>query len=278
MKQTLGISSKTKRNKGCVPSKKELLSQNFLKDRDLVVSLIRRSSIADPDTVLEIGPGEGAITDELVKTAGKIIAVERDNELYQELQNRYPDNPRMELYNIDILDFSLPSTPYKVFSNIPFAIEGRLVRKLIDDPQNPPDDAYLVMRREVAQRLAGIPKEGIFSIQHRPWFDLGIFYNFRRSDFQPKPKVESSMLRFTKREVPLVNDRFKTLYCHFIQQGFGGGRRLRQNLKGFFSEKQLRKLALDLKFEVDNKPSDLVFDQWLDLFSCFLKIRGGHRP
>lgn len=257
-----------------MPSRKELLSQVFLRDRDLVASLIRRSSIAGRDTVLEIGPGGGAITDELVKTAEKIIAVESDNELYQELQNRYTGNPKVELYNADILDFSLPSTPYRVFSNIPFAIEGRLVRKLIDDPRNPPDDAYLVMRREVAQRLAGIPKEGVFSIQHRPWFDLSIFYNFRRSDFQPKPKVESSMLRFTKREVPLVDDRYKTLYGRFIQQGFGGGRRLMQNLKRFFSENQLRKLALDLEFELDNKPSDLAFDQWLDLFGYFLKLSG----
>lgn len=249
-----------------MPSKSELLSQVFLKDRDLVAVLVERSSVGKQDIVLEIGPGQGIITGELVKRAGKVVAVEKDPQLYNRLAQRYQGNLSVELYNADILKFNLPQLPYKVFSNIPFAIEGQLIRKLIDDPHNPPIDAYLIMRREVAERLVGVPREGQFSILHKPWFDLEIFHSFQRDDFKPKPKVESSMLRFKKRETLLISRGDKRLYELFIKQGFGGGKRLRQNLAPVFTPNQLNHLAQDLDFRINDMPSQLVFDQWFGMF------------
>jgi len=254
-----------------MPSRSELLSQVFLKERDLVASLVERSSIGKQDTVLEIGPGRGIITDELLKRAGKVIAAEKDPRLFHELSQRYQGNPSIEIHNVDVLKFKLPDFEYKVFSNIPFAIEGQLVRTLIDHPHNPPIDTYLIMRREVAERLAGVPKEGQFSILHKPWFQLEIFHNFRRDDFKPKPKVESSMLRFKKREEPLIDPQNRRLYELFIKQGFGGGRRLRQNMEPAFTQNQLNQLARNLGFRLSNMPSQLTFKQWLGMFKFFLQ-------
>lgn len=120
-----------------MPSKSEFLSQAFFKDRDLVASLIERSSIGRGDTVLEIDPGIGIITDELLKRAGKVIAVEKDPDRFQGLQRRYRENPRLELHNADILNFNLPQIPYKVFSNTPFLIESQLIHRMIDHPTHP---------------------------------------------------------------------------------------------------------------------------------------------
>jgi len=254
-----------------MPSRSKLLSQVFLKERDLVASLIERSSIGKQDTVLEIGPGRGIITDELLKRAGKVIAVEKDPRLFHGLSQRYQGNPSIEIHNLDVLNFKLPNCEYKVFSNIPFAIEGKLVIRLIDHPHNPPIDTYLIMRRKVAERLAGVPKEGQFSILHKPWFQLEIFHNFRRDDFKPKPKVESSMLRFKKREEPLIGLQDRRLYELFIKQGFGGGRMLRQNMEPAFTQKQLNRLARDLGFRSSDMPSQLTFEQWLGMFEFFLQ-------
>ena len=146
-----------------MPSRSERFSQVFLKDRDLVASLVDRSSIDRGDVVIEIGSGKGIITGELLKRAGRVVAVEKDPILYQELASKYANEPGMELHKADILRFNLPSDPYKVFSNIPFALESQIIRMLIDHTQNPPTDAYLIMRREVAERLAGQPREGQFS-------------------------------------------------------------------------------------------------------------------
>lgn len=254
-----------------MPSKSEYLSQVFLKDRDLVVSLIERSSIGLRDIVLEIGPGQGIITRELVKRAGRVIAVEKDPQMYQALSGLVRDSNNLELYQADALSFPLPKEPYKVFANIPFAIEGRLVRRLIGT-KNPPKDAYLVMRREVVERMAGVPKESQFSILHKPWFDFEIFHKFRRGDFKPKPRVESAMFRIQKKEKPLINQKDARLFNLLVKQGFGGGRRIRQNLSLVFSSRQLKQFAQENNFRLSDKPSDLTLGQWLAVFE-FLRHR-----
>jgi len=251
-----------------MPSKKGHLSQVFLKDRDLVGSLIKRSSIDPRDTVLEVGPGEGMITRELVKRASKVIAVEKDPRMYQALSGLVRDSNNLELYQDDALSFPLPKGPYKVFANIPFAIEGKLIRRFIE-AQNPPQDAYLVMRREVAERMAGVPKEGQFSILYKPFFDFEIFHRFKRGDFKPKPKVESVMFRIRKKEKPLIKQEEARLFKLLVKQGFGGGRRIRQNLSLAFSSKQLKQLAQENSFQPNDKPSDLTLNQWLAIFDFF---------
>lgn len=254
-----------------MPSKSELLSQVFLKDPKLVASLVGKSSIGKEDTVLEIGPGRGVVTDELLKKAGRVIVIEKDPRLCEELAKKYQGNPSLELHNADALGFPLPKSPYKVFANLPFAIEGQLVRRLIDDSQNPPVDAYLIVRREVAERLAGVPREGEFSVLHKPWFEPEIVHTFRRENFQPKPMVESSMLRFRRKEQPLVGPEEENLYKRFIQQGFRGGGRLKQNLAQAFNSDQLARLAQELGFRVNDMPSELDFQQWQGMFDFFLK-------
>ncbi len=248
-----------------MPTKSERLSQVFLKDSELVTSLVNRSSVGPNDLVLEIGPGTGIITDQLLKKAGKVIAVEKDFILFSQLIKRYANNSRIELYHGDILDLELPKEDYKVFSNIPFAIEGKLVRRLLK-AEFPPTDAYLVMRREVAERMAGIPRKSLFSILHEPWFDLEIFHRFERNDFRPKPKVESVIFRFRRKRQPLIKEKNAELYKLLVRQGFGGGRRIRQNLAIIFSFNKLKQLARNHGFNINNKPSDLTLEQWLVIF------------
>ena len=94
--------------------------------------------------------------------------------------------------------------------------------------------------------MAGVPKEGQFSILHKPWFDLEIFHRFRRGDFKPKPKVKSVMFRIRKKEEPLIDKRDAGLFKLLVKQGYS--------------------------FRLSNKPSDLSLDQWLAVFE-FLRQR-----
>jgi len=259
-------------------SKKKLLSQNFLKDKALVSSLVEKSSINKKDTVLEIGPGNGIITTELLRKAGYVIAVEKDPDLFEKLLLKYKNRKDIEVHNSDILQFDLPKYEYKVFSNIPFSIEGTLVRKLIYHPHNPPVDAYLIMRRDVATRMVGIPKEGLFSLLHKPWFDLEIFHDFKREDFKPEPKVQSSMLRFTKKKKPIIDFEMKENYRLFLEKAFGGGGRIKQNLSPLFSKTQLYRLSSDLGFGLNSIPTQLSFEQWLGLYNFFIKSVDSKTP
>lgn len=247
------------------------LSQNFLRSPELAKRLIGKSSIANSDLIIEIGPGRGVITTFLIERAKTVIAIEQDPVLYSWLTKQFRHRPNFNIIYGDFLSFQLPEESYKVFANIPFSIEGKIVRKLID-AQNPPQDCYLIMRKELAERLAGIPGNGLFAVAHKPWFDFEIFHYFKRSDFTPKPKVESVMLRFTKLPFPLLPEPEKLRFQQFITNIFGGGRRMRKNLRRVFNQCQIKYLAQQLKLNLDAKPSDLSLKQWLSLYRCMQHI------
>ena len=155
-------------------SGRKLFSQNFLHDRELVKKLIRNSSIGKNDLVVEIGPGKGIITEELLKKGVKVIAIEIDHDWYNYLQINFGTSNNFLLTNQDALNFIFPKTSFKVFANIPFSLEGRLVRKLLLDDYL--KDCYLVVRKEVAYRWAGMFGNNMFQISYLPWFDFYLFY------------------------------------------------------------------------------------------------------
>ncbi len=254
--------------------RREQLSQVFLHSPELVNQLTGRSSIDQKDTFIEIGPGKGIITEALLKQAKNVIAIERDPTLCIQLKQRFCNHPNLDLICADFLLFPLPKEPYKVFANIPFSIEGKIVRKLID-AQNPPEDCYLIMRQELAERLASITQNGLFAMIHKPWFDFEIFYKFRRDDFIPKPQVESVMLRFYKRTNPLLPESKKYRFQQLVANIFGGGRRMRQNLKREFSPDQVTELDRQFKINLHARPRDLSLEQWILLYHYkYLSLRG----
>ena len=257
-------------------SQSERLSQVFLKSEELVRRLVDGSSITKEDIVLEIGPGKGIITEKLLQKSKGVIAVEKDPNLARSLQQRYQGMPNIEIINTDILRYRLPQFPYKVFSNIPFAIEGQLIRTFLNAPSGL-EDGYLFMRREYAMRFAGKSRESQFHITYGPWFDLEIFRSLRKEDFQPRPMVETDILRFRKKEEPLLDVKDKPLFESFVTQGYGNGSTFRQSLNGLLSRNQMIRLAQDFGFNIHNKPTDLLLNQWIGMFK-FYRSFTGFRP
>lgn len=250
--------------------KRILYSQNFLHSQKLVKKLIGSSSIGKNDLVLEIGPGKGVITQELIKTGKQVIAVEIDSHWYNYLQNKFSNNTNLSLYKADFLSFPLPKAPYKVFANIPFSIEGKIIRKLID-ANNPPEDCYLVTMKELAYRLAAPYKENQFSVSHKPWFESSIVYNFRREDFTPFSNADASMIRFKKREIPLLNWSDKQKYQLFIEEYFKYGLPIYKTMKIKFSKNKAYRILKQVGINKDMKPSYLSFEQWIILYKVLVK-------
>lgn len=228
---------------------RKLLSQNFLHDRELVKRLIRNSSIGKIDTVLEIGPGTGIITEELLCKAGRVIAVELDARFYNKIKTRLYGYRNLELYNSDILTFTLPTHPYKVFSNIPFRLTSDIIRKLLTS-SNPPLDSYLIIQKEAAEKLM---KNSLLSLLYQPYFRFSTDHWFQKSDFVPVPKVETALLRIYKRRNPLIAEKDKGLYKDFITY--------------VFSQKKPHIINLS------DKPTKIDLSQWIELFHYFLLIR-----
>lgn len=246
-------------------SRRKLLSQNFLCNPPLIRQLVGRSSIGGDDLVLEIGPGKGFITGELLRVARRVVAVELDAKLVLHLRRYFPDEPRLQLVLKDFLDHPLPATPYKVFANIPFAIEGKIVRKLIDAERSP-DDCYLVVMRELAVRLSGLPHHNQFSLKHQPWFTFSVVHHFRRADFVPQPRVESVLWRIKKREQALLPEDEKARYYRFIETAFGQGQPIKQGFGAVMPRQEFRRLCAILRIAPLSKPSYLSLDHWLAIY------------
>lgn len=246
--------------------RRKLLSQNFLYNQRLVSQLVGRSSVGKQDLVLEIGPGKGIITQVLVRQAGHVIGVEIDNDFVRQLQRMFSDTTNLTLYQEDFLSYALPSLPYKVFANIPFSIEGKIIRKLIDAP-NPPQDCYLVVMKELADRLVAEKRENMFSVMHKPWFDFSIKYVFHPGDFSPVPDVIPVLFRFWMKKTPFLSFEERKTYQQFIQKAFGNGQSIRNNLKSTFPISTIDTALQKLSISKKTKPTQLSFTQWIKLYN-----------
>ncbi|HBL52473.1 MAG: hypothetical protein A3D24_00915 [Candidatus Blackburnbacteria bacterium RIFCSPHIGHO2_02_FULL_39_13] len=247
------------------------LSQNFLKSRKLAKKLVGLSSVGKQDLVYEIGPGEGTITEQLVLKAGKIIAVEIDSDLARHLKEKFDRNGQVEIINQDFLKFEIYAKNFKIFSNLPFSVEGKIIRKLLDR-KNQPQEACLIMQKEVAKRLSGAWGNVEFSILHKPWFDFEIKHHFSKFDFQPISRVDSVLLKITKKTEALLPLSLKSQYEHFVKTGFRSGRRLEDNLSGLISKPLYIQYAQRLGFSGNAKPTNLTLEKWIKLFRCFAEI------
>jgi 23S rRNA (adenine-N6)-dimethyltransferase len=249
--------------------RRKLLSQNFIYSRKLLRELVRNSGITKNDTVLEIGPGKGLITSELLRKGTTVLAVELDQKLVLHIKKHFESSTNLFLFNQNILDFELPKKKYKTFSNVPYSIEGKIVRKLIDD-KNPPQDAFLIVRRDLAERLSGLHHENKFSLKHKTQFSFSIEHYFKRTDFIPTPNVDSVLWRIKKLASPIIPESEQQNWEKLIEDGISEGENLSKNLVPLFGDKEFYKLCNTLRITPRTKPSYLTMDQWLAIY-YFLK-------
>ncbi|UCG29957.1 MAG: 23S ribosomal RNA methyltransferase Erm [candidate division WOR-3 bacterium] len=245
------------------------LAQNFLAKRHLAAMIVRESSINPEDIVYEIGPGKGILTKELIKKARRVVAIEKDRLLYKKLKKKFDGTDNFALHNADFLRFKIADIRFKVFANIPFNITSAIIRKLVY-AANPPDEAYLIVQQEAAEKFTGIGKTTQLSVLLKPWFDLKITRSFRKTDFSPAPRVDVVMLYIEKRNPSLVSTIDASKYEKFIKCGFSAWRKdLKSNYKHVFTHTQWKRLSHDLQFSIHAKPSALSFEQWLALFEFY---------
>lgn len=247
-------------------------SQNFLKNPDFVESLIGKTDINSSDLVVEIGPGKGIITRQLLKYAGQILAVEIDKKLETNLSAMFSNNPKVNIIQADFLKWQLPKEPYKVFANIPFNMTADIVKKLIED-KNAPEVAYLIMQDRAAERFMGKPiaKDSQTSILLKPWFDMQIVAHIDKREFIPTPNINAVLFMFQKKASPQIDSQHEQLFRDFVIYAYNQWKpTILEALGKVFSSKQRSIISRELRIE-KVKPSDLKIEQWLKLFDSFIK-------
>jgi 23S rRNA (adenine-N6)-dimethyltransferase len=244
-------------------------TQNFLRRTTSIERLIARSGLNPSDVVYDIGAGTGVLTALLARRVGRVIAIEKDEALVRQLRFRFADRPNVTVRYADFMEYRLPRAPYKVVANPPFDITAAVVTKLTSAAM-PPDDVFLALQTEAADRYCGRPRETLASLLLAPFFEATIVHRFRRQDFVPIPGVDVVMLRLRKRGPPLVGRQHRQLYRDFVVAGFTAwrpsiGRAFARRLGSRVTHRLLAAVELD----PDRRPSDVPFAMWLRLFETF---------
>jgi len=243
---------------------KKRLGQNFLIDGSAIADIINEANISPDDTVVEIGPGVGYVTEQLVKKAKKVIAIELDEEAVKELEKL--DAPNLEIIHKDILKTDLSSLcegKIKIVANIPYYITSPIIAHLlgeVDDlnnaNRNKITDILLMVQEEVALRMTATENSpakqyGLLTILSQFWADVKIVRLVGRKSFFPAPKVNSAVVKLVVREKPLLE---LSDYSHFRKTVKAAFAQRRKNLKncllngGFLRENiinAMSKLGLD---------------------------------
>jgi 23S rRNA (adenine-N6)-dimethyltransferase len=252
------------------------LSQHFIRDPQFARRLVRSLPIAT-QTVLEIGAGTGILTEALAERGFRVIAIEKDARLFRSLRERMIGRTNVECHHADFFETALPSCRYTVVANLPFNISAASMRRLTSAPR-PPEDAYLVLQREAAEKFAGIPHETLFSLILKPYFELSIPRTFRRVDFEPLPRVRPALLHIRRRAVPLLAPASHACYSEFVRTTIGSSPIASIALRTVFTRRQVVRLARDHDFVPAARVSTLTFPQWLALFHFYEHVCMGRDP
>lgn len=208
------------------PQAKKSLGQHWLRDTATLAAIADAAELTPQDTVLEIGPGLGTLTAQLLERAGRVIAVEFDQTLAVQLPQRVA-SPKLTVERSDILTFDLTKLPagYKVVANIPYYLTSNLVR-VLSESSNPPSMAVLLVQKEVAERLAAQPGAmSLLSVTAQWYWEVALDIVVPASLFAPPPKVDSQVVVMRHRpSSPISTEQTKALF-RIVKAGFSQRRK-----------------------------------------------------
>ena len=238
---------------------KKSLGQHWLKNREILEEIAGLAG--EGPLCVEIGPGLGTLTSSLLKRFDKVVAVEYDERLAENLPKSFPGK-NLEVVNEDILkfDFDQVPTPYVVVGNIPYYITSPIVEKVLT-VNNRPEQVVLLVQKEVTERILAEKETGLsLFVKNRAEVSAGPVVG--KEEFTPPPKVDSEVIVLEPRE-PLVGDEVFEL----IRRGFVAPRKkLVHNLAGLKSKEELAKVFEELGIDLDVRPGDLRLEDWAKLY------------
>lgn len=245
---------------------KKSLGQHWLRDRFVLEHIADCADISDTDTVLEIGPGLGTLTSELLKRAKQVTAVEFDEDLARKLPGQFPGK-ELTVINEDILTFDLSQLPagYKVVANVPYYITSKIVQTLMTSA-NKPSVAVLLVQKEVAERIAAQPGDmSILAVSAQVYAEAYLGDIVPAELFTPPPKVDSQVVILKTRQQPLIESSEERAFFRMVKAGFSAKRKkLRSSLSGGLgvSKQESEALLERAGISPDKRAEDLSLEQW----------------
>lgn len=244
-----------------------VLGQNFLVDRNIRDLILRAAALRGDETVLEVGPGLGVLTEELLTTAGRVVAIEKDARLCGYLRQRFSDSD-LELVEGDVLDLDLPQwledrTPRVdvVVSNLPYSVGSRVLADLVMS-QVGPERIVVTVQKEVAERVAAAPGSrgsGVLSVWCQLTYRVECVHTVSPSCFWPAPEVTSETIRLVRRDD--------------VDVTAGEREQLRSLTRYVFTQRRKQLTTILAKAPADLRRSSAALGAWLEAAGVASKAR-----
>ena len=265
---------------------KKSLGQNFLTDSDIIQKIVDAVDPSMTDTIIEIGPGRGALTERLVESSAQIIAIELDRNLVPYLKRAFADRPNVQVVEGDALDVDLETIlsassrasvadKAKVVANLPYYISTAILQRL-SEQRHLFSELVLMFQREVVERITAKPgnsERGYLTVIVEACFDVEKLFDVPPDAFRPMPKVWSSVVRLT----PKPNFNFdKAVFENIVSSSFAQKRKtILNNLKTSFNDAERLLAAADINPK--RRAESLTLDEWVKLTTT-ISVDSGLEP
>ncbi|MDD7795100.1 16S rRNA (adenine(1518)-N(6)/adenine(1519)-N(6))-dimethyltransferase RsmA [Clostridium sp. 'White wine YQ'] len=258
------------------------LGQNFLIDDSVLEDIVSGAEIGPDDLVIEIGPGVGTLTRELLKKAKKVVAIELDSELIPILTDELGDNPNFRLVHEDALkvDFNEiigEEKSVKLVANLPYYVTTPIIARLLNEGYNF-KSLTIMIQKEVAERINSEPncKEyGAISILVQYFCDTKIIRKVSPASFMPRPKVDSIVIRLDKLDKPRAELKDKELFFSIVRNSFNMRRKTLWNaLKSFgLSKEDLEEVFLKAGIDQKRRGETLSIEEFGELANSLYIVK-----
>ncbi len=233
---------------------------------------MRSGSVGRGDTVLEIGPGTGMLTEALLETGARVVAIEKDTRVIEMLEEKFKSYTEKGLFRLiqgDALELSSRNIEmpkhYKVISNIPYYITGALIRKFLEEAHQPETIVFLV-QKEVANRIAREKKASLLSISVKVYGTPHYIETIKARFFKPQPKVDSAILVIEGISKNFFKNLDESTFFEIVRRAFSRKRKmLIGNLSPMFDKKELEGLFKEMHIDPRIRAEDASIELWRTL-------------
>lgn len=258
------------------------LGQHFLLNTKVADKIVESLQLNDNDTVLEIGPGKGILTERIIDKSKKLIAIEIDKNLCKFLKNKFSSTKNIEIINADFLSYDLlklkTEKKIKIVGNIPYAITSEILYKIFSTAFTCWEACVLMVQKEVAEKLVAKPKEKMFSkltLKTNFYTKTKLLFNVSKECFVPKPKVNSAVVKFLPNN-EFVDFKYEDLLLKILDIVFSHRRKLLINSLSLglkLDKEEIRKIVVNSGIKLVERAEDVDIYRYVKLvekLSCFI--------
>ena len=257
---------------------KKSLGQHFLNNSRVPELMAEAGSVGKGDVVLEIGPGTGALTRELLKRGATVIAIEADIRAIETLKEGFSTEIMAkkltilhgDVREIDLKTLGLRPRAFKIVANIPYYLSGFLFRTFLEHKIQPSDLVFLV-QREVAERIARDKKESLLSLSVKVFGNPKYVKTIGKGNFTPPPKIDSAIIAISNISKDHLAEVSQEFFFKILHEGFKSKRKqLLGNLSDTYDRETLTHIFSTLGLSLAVRGEDVSLDMWLRLCNALI--------